>query len=520
MQKGTMLSSLLYYRTRLAGGRQAVYDCDSRHSYTYDDLNVRANSLAAFLSQKLGLQKGERIGFCSDNHIAFIDAFFASYQNGVMMTTYNAGLGVKMLREFIWRETPRVLFYSPKYRQQVESLRAEYPDCVYIPLDGKPEAGDFCSYEDVVGYCPATPPVYEPPEMADIQMLVHTGGTTGSPKSAMLSFGALYHNILSELLTLDLTSDDCACVALPFYHTAAWNVLTLPLLMLGGRIVLMSRFDPCMLLQMIREQQPTVAMGVETIYMAIAAHPQFAETDFSCFRWMLSLAAPTTRETMEKYWRKNIKLVSAFGMTEAGPNNIVMPAGKMELPELKKRWNCAGKPMFFNNIRIVDENGKDQPDGVPGEMLFSGKLIFSGYWQDEENTRETLRDGWVHTGDIAYRDAEGFYYVCGRKKNMFISGGENVFPIEIELALSEHPAVAYACVIGVPDSKWGEVGKALIVKKQGMDTDKADIQEFVKRECSSIKVPKYIQFVTEIPKNAVGKTDLKTIHERYGYCGD
>jgi fatty-acyl-CoA synthase len=234
---------------------------------------------------------------------------------------------------------------------------------------------------------------------------------------------------------------------------------------------------------------------------------------------MLSGAAPISRQTMELYWRRGVRLMNGYGMTEIGPNNLVPPVGS-SLAEIEAKWNSAGKPLFFNDVRIVDQSGNDVPTGVQGELIWRGPLCYSGYWQNEAASRAAVKDGWIYSGDVGYKDEDGYYYICGRLKNMFITGGENIFPTEIEEALCKHAEVKSACVIGVPDKRWGEVGKALIVRREGTAVTKTELLAHVTSEISRIKVPVYVKFVDEIPHNAVGKTDLVTIKNLYGTPDD
>lgn len=362
--------------------------------------------------------------------------------------------------------------------------------------------------------------VYEPPCFDDVNMLIHTGGTTGGPKAAMMSYWAIFFNAISQILTASLNRQDCANVLLPFFHTAGWNVLMLPVLIAGGSVILTAEFCPETVLQIIESERPTVCIGIEPMYKAIARHPNFAKTDFSCYRWMLNGAAPISRGTMEIYLSKGVRVVNAYGMTEAGPNNLCPGVNDMTTEEISSKWSSVGRPMFFNNIRLVNEDGVDVPDGENGELLFNGNLTFSGYWRDEEKTQSTVRDKWLYTGDIAYKDEDGYFFICGRKKSMYVSGGENIYPIEIEHVLVGHPAVECACVFGVPDEKWGEVGKALIVLKPGCSVTKEELQAYVGENSASIKIPKYLGFLKELPRNPVGKVDIKAVVKMYGNCAD
>lgn len=520
MHPNVTMTNMCSHRARISGSREAIYDYDKNIHYTYADLDDRSERLAAFLVEKLGLRKGDRVAFCSENTVAWIDAFFSSYRTGIIMTSYNCMMGKKNLTYLIEKETPKVVFYSGYRKDVIEYYRQDGVYREYICILGEPDERDTYTYEDVMAYEPQGTAKYDAPELEDIQMLIHTGGTTGEPKAAMMSYRALMFNTISQVLSVGVSCEDSAYVFLPFFHTAGWNVLMMPLLMVGGRVILTAGFNPDTALKIIEEERPTTAIAIETMYQLMTLHLNFPNVDFSCFRWMLNGAAPISRETLEDYWAKGVRLVNAYGMTEIGPSNLVPPINTMSQHEIETKWNAAGKPLYFNEVRIVDDDGNDLPTGEHGELLFRGNLIFSGYWDDQDKTNDIVRDGWVHTGDIGYADEDGFYYICARKKNMYISGGENIYPAEIENVIVGHPDVADAAVIGVPDEKWGEVGKALVVRSHGSSLDKEQLQAHVKTGCSSIRVPKYVEFVEEIPKNSVGKLDLKVIREKWGFAGD
>lgn len=516
-----LFADLIRYRATLSGAKEAVYDYGNDIRYTYADLVERSDRLAAFLQYELEVEKGDRIAFCSPNSIAFIDGFYASYKTGAIITTYNFLLHPKELDEMLKLETPKVLFYATKYADTIAVLRQDNPGIRVIPLDGQLQQGDFCTYDDIMAY--KAPPHTDVPseiDMEDIQMLLHTGGTTGTPKAAMISYRSLFYNALSEILTFGLTEQDTVYVFLPFFHTAAWNVLTLPLLLAGGRIILTEGFDADAALNIIEKERPTVAMAVETIYKAMAAHPRFGDANFTSYRWMLSGAAPIAKPTMALYWDKGVKLVNAYGMTEIGPSNLAPSVNDISLEEIRNKWNAVGKPMYFNKVRIVDEYGGDVAQGEKGELIWQGNLTFSGYWKNEKGSQEACKDGWVYSGDIGYQDEDGVYYVCDRKKNMFISGGENVFPLEIQNVLQTHPDVEGSCVIGVPDDRWGEVGRALVVCTAESKIDETELRGYLSKKISRIKIPKYIQFIEEIPRNAVGKLDMAKILKCYGGLKD
>lgn len=513
------LTNMLQYRLRISGDSEAIYDYDEGRHYTYRDLDRRSDALAHFLTNELQMKKGDRIGFCATNNIAFYDAFFATFKTGIIITTYNCLLRETELHSLIANEEPKVILYSGEFSHTVENLKKAGFKQTFICVDEKGE-GDRYGYKEIVE---KNETVELPPadiSYEDIQMLIHTGGTTGQPKAAMMSFRSIFFNTLADQSVFELTSRDSAILTLPLFHTAGWNVLNTPVLYAGGRIILVRSFAADKVLKIIREEKPTVGMSVETIYRAMAMHPDFDKTDFSSYRLMITGAAPTGRELLEKYWAKGVKILNAYGMTEIGPNNVCPPISLMSIEDVRRKWNACGIPAPYNQMRIVDDEGKDVPQGDRGELIFKGKMSFSGYWGNEEASKAMFDDGWVHTGDVGYLDEDGFCYISGRKKNMYISGGENIFPQEIEDVVLTLPGVLEVCILGVPDPKWGEVGRALVVCENGTVLTKADVVGKVKAELSSIKVPRYVSFVESVPKNAVGKRDLKEIQKLFGKAED
>lgn len=519
MYDSDTLRNMGRYRVPFSGKHEAIYDYDNGKHYTYADMDVRSDKLAWFLTHELGMKKGDRMGFCATNAVAFFDAYYTTFKTGIIITTYNCLLREKELFSLIENEEPAVIFYSEEFSFTVDSLRENGFKQEFICLDKKGEKDRFCYNEimEMSEYGRA-----EEPELSfeDIQMLIHTGGTTGKPKAAMMSFRSLFYNAIIEILYLQIVENDTCLLTLPLFHTAGWNVLTLATLNAGGRLIVMRGFDPDSIFEIIENERPTINISVETMFKALAFFPQFETADFSSFRFMLTGAAPTGKELLEVYWEKGVKMVNAYGMTEIGPNNMCHPIGMMTIDDVREKWNSCGKPAPFNQVRLVDEDGNDVPRGERGELVFSGKLLFSGYWNNPEATDAMLQDGWVHSGDMGYLDEDGFCYISGRKKNMFISGGENIFPQEIEDVIMTLPGVWEACVVGVPDHKWGEVGRVLIVADPTEDVTKEKILAKVKEEMSTIKVPKYVTFVDEVPKNAIGKRDLKQIAALYGKAED
>ena len=269
------------------------------------------------------------------------------------------------------------------------------------------------------------------------------------------------------------------------------------------------------------QEKLTYLFGAATIFRMMVERPEFANADLSSLKWIMAGAAPTPLNIMQEFWNKGIKFVLGYGMTEAGPNNLSTPPQFVPQKVIEEKYASVGKPFYLSQPILIDDDGNEiTTPNTPGELLWSGPQIFCGYWGNEEETKNTLVDGWVHTGDMASFDEDGFYYIVGRKKNMFISGGENVFPPEIESALYEIEAIREACVIGVPDEKWGEVGKAVVSLKPGMSIDKESVLANLNGKLARYKIPKYVTFVDDIPKNNVGKIVVHEIQKLYGEARD
>ncbi|WP_232050980.1 class I adenylate-forming enzyme family protein [Arabiibacter massiliensis] len=503
------------FRARRNPRGEAVLDWDTGIRYTWGDLRERAERLAGFLVHRIGLAKGDRVGFLCPVDIAMIDMCSASFTTGIVVTTYNYRLKEAELVDMIDNESPKVMFFTKANEEKAARLRmrASTP-FVPICIDGyAAEASwsmaDIMAASDIPGASQADVRPEDP------AMLIHTGGTTGRPKAAVLSFQSLFLNSVSELVTMRLTESDRAYVCMPFYHTGGWNVFTLPLLLAGGSVILSREFSPDTFFDVVERERPTMFLAADMMYKAIVNHPRFSEADLSCFKWVAGGASAISETSMQPFWDKGVRFFIGYGMTETGPNNFFPDVG-MTLAQNKAKSQTVGKPMAFTQARIVDADGRDVPAGVRGEVLMRGGLSFSGYWRNEEETRAIVREGWIHTGDMGYRDDDGDFYVCGRLKNMFISGGENVFPSEIEQCLEAFPPVREACVIGVPDERWGEVGKALLVLEPGAEFERDELCAFLAANLSTIKRPRHYEIVGEIPKNEAGKRDEQLIRAKYG----
>lgn len=510
-----------YFRARIDSAREAVYDLDTNTHHTYGDLERRANLLANYLKDELGIGKGDRIAFIARNCFEMIDAYFATGKLGAIFIPYNARLSVKELTQLINSETPQVLFYEEIFSDKISALKSTCEIEKYISLSlDKTTEGDL-AYGTIMGYdnsnfvgCPTL-------DIEDIHMIIHTGGTTGLPKGGLISHRCELFNSFNEICTWGFNHDDSTLLLLPMFHTGGWNLMTLPLLHVGGRLIINRQFDPKETLEVIEREKITTLFGAATIFRMMVELPEFAGTDLSSLKWVMAGAAPTPINIMEQFWNKGVKFVLGYGMTEAGPNNLSCVANLMSPELIKEKYASVGKPMYLTLAKVIDIDGAEITEpNIPGELLWAGPQLFSGYWNNPQETEKTLVDGWVHTGDMVKRDEDGYFYIVGRKKNMFISGGENVFPPEIENALYEIEEIREVCVFGVPDEKWGEVGKGVVSIKPGKSISKEQIINSLAGKLANYKIPKYITFVDEIPKNNVGKIVVAKVVELYGTASD
>jgi fatty-acyl-CoA synthase len=340
-------------------------------------------------------------------------------------------------------------------------------------------------------------------------MILYTSGTTGRPKGAVISHKMLFWNSVNTELRLNLTAEDRSFNAAPFYHTGGWNVLLTPFLHHGATTYLFPSFDPGTVLRTCEEEDLTILWGVPTMLKMMADHEAFDEVSLDAIRYAV-VGGEAMPEPLIRTWQdKGVPIRQGFGMTEVGVNCFSLP----ERDALRKIGSI-GFPNFYVDATVVDEDGEEVPPNTTGELLMRGPVVTPGYWRDPEATDEAIdADGWFHTGDLVEVDEEGYYYVVGRKHDMFISGGENVYPAEIESALYEHPAVDEAAVIGVPDDEWGEVGAAFVVPDGDLSGEA--VTAHCREHLAKYKVPKHVRLLDELPLGDSGKVDKAALREQF-----
>jgi fatty-acyl-CoA synthase len=332
-------------------------------------------------------------------------------------------------------------------------------------------------------------------------MILYTSGTTGRPKGAMLTHGNVTWNCVNLLLDVDLAADEVTLVPAPMFHVAALNQTVLPTLLKGGRVVLESAFDAERVLALIARHRVTYLFGVPTMFLAMTRAPGWADADLSSLRSAACGGAPVPEAVIDAYQARGVTFLQGYGLTEASPGVLFL-----RRDDSVRKAGSAGTQVFFGEVRLVRPDGVDAGPGEPGEILVRGPQVMAGYWGQPEATAEVLSvDGWLRTGDVGVADDEGYIWIRDRTKDVIISGGENIYPAEVEDVLYRHPAVAECAVIGVPDEHWGEVGRAIVVPREGARPDPADLLAFVAERIARFKVPKSVVFTDALPRTASGK---------------
>lgn len=469
---------------------------------TYADLNERANRLAHWLRTTAGVGKGDRVAMLARDGVEHLDLFFACSKLGAVHTAFNWRLHWRELAELAHNTQPRLLFFSSEFGDTVAALRAaatpHLAHCVHLDGDGLPGSLPF---QDILAQPAPAAPTCPTLEAEDTAALIFTGGTTGHPKGARISHRQIAWNTLNTVIH-DLQHHDVFLNVFPLFHTGGLFVYTLPQIVLGGATILVRQFDPAQTLRLIEEERVTVFAGVPTMYEMLTQAANWTAADLSSLRFCTSGGAPLPVPLVEKYaTEKRVRFKQGFGMTEFGPGIFALAS-----EDAIRKVGSIGRPNFYVDARIVDANNRPLGPNQIGELVLKGPSAASGYFGDDEVSAAAIdAEGWFHTGDLARCDEEWYFYIVGRKKEMYISGGENVYPAEIEAVLYRHPAVALAAVIGVPDARWGEVGHAFVTLKPGAQAAAAELLAFLQANLARFKAPRRVTILPVMPLSGAGK---------------
>ena len=504
-------ADLLSKRADLTPDRLALVDLETDGRFTYAELNGRANRLANFMREDLGVQKGDRVSIIAKNSITYIDLFYGLPKIGAIFAPFNWRLTARELTYVVNDLEPKVLLCDPEFTGTLAKMRSEIRVEHTLALRGA-EIEAALTYEEETARASDDEPERAALDAETPYCILYTSGTTGHPKGAILPHRHILWNCINTVISWGLTEKDISPVYTPLFHAGGLFAFLTPLLYAGGRIILARDFDPTESLKWILRERCTVILGVPTLFQMWMDSPYFKEADFSHVHFFISGGAPCPPQLMNA-WRSEKKIVfrQGYGLTEVGPNCFSM-TDEDSVP----KTGSVGKPIFHSKMRIVDpESGKDLPVDQSGELWISGPHVCSGYWRNPEATANSLVDGWFRTGDMAHMDEDGFYYIDGRYKDMIKSGGENIYAAEVEAAFREHPAVRDAALIGKPDDKWGEVGLMIVALEEGRQATQDDLREFCHGLLARFKIPKEIVFCDELPYSAYGKVEKSKLREAY-----
>lgn len=511
-------ADILGERARLTPDKTALVWVPTGERFTYRQLNERARGCARMLQEALGLSKGEGVGILAHNSVEFLDAFFAAGKTGIILVPLNTRYTAHELEHIVRDSGMRALLYEGEFRDTVRSLVKLAPIDHRIALDEPAGAGER-SYAEAIAALPARPWTGVRCDPEDTYCLLYTSGTTGKPKGVMIPHRMVAWNAYNTVMSWQLREDDVSPIFTPLYHAGGLGVFLTPLVAIGGTIVLHRGFDPAEVWRTIEDEKCTVVLAVPTVYKMLMEAPQFERVDLRSVRWFISGGAPLPRFIIEAYQRRGVVLKQGYGLTEVGVNCFAMT-----VEESRSKAGSIGKPLMFTEARLVDATGAEAPVGEVGELLLRGPHVSKGYWNNPEATAAALDAGaWFHTGDLARRDEDGFFYIAGRSKDMFISGGVNIYPAEVEGELLLHPRVKDAAVIGAPHPVWGEVGVAFIVpREQDLSVAsaaglKAELAAYLGRRLARYKAPREFLLVEDLPRTPYGKVlkpELKAQYEK------
>jgi fatty-acyl-CoA synthase len=504
-------ADLLSKRAELTPDRVALVEVETGCRYSYAELNARANRLANFLYQQLGVQPGDRVSILARNSVVYLDLLYGLPKIGAVFAPFNWRLTAHELTYMVADLTPTVIFCEPEFAVLAEKLRGQAPNLRVVMLR-QAVTSAMLSYEAEIAAADVSEPARPRMNSETPYCILYTSGTTGHPKGAIIPHRQVLFNAINTVISWGLTEHDVSPIFTPLFHAGGLFAFLTPILYVGGRIVLARDFDAAATLRTITNERCTVILGVPTLFQMWLETAEFATADFSHVHFFINGGAICPPQLVQT-WRqhKGVVFRQGYGLTEAGVNCFSSTDA-----DAARKPGSVGKPIFHSEMRIVDpETGRDVADGAAGELLIRGPHITSGYWRKPEATAAALRGGWLYTGDIAHRDADGFYFIDGRYKDMIKSGGENIYAAEVEGAFRLHPAVKDAALIGRPDPTWGEVGVLLVVRAAGTPIDADALLAFGRERLARYKLPKTIIFTDALPYSPYGKVEKAKLRELY-----
>ncbi len=467
---------------------------------SYRELDARACRFAGALRDR-AIAEGERIAILTHNAASFFEILFACGKARVVLVPLNWRQTVAELTPLIDDCTPRLLLHDAATAELAAALAQARPGLTLMRVHAENESAAPGSYQAARDTA-AERHDWDPVWPADgLWYMLYTSGTTGRPKAVMQTFGMAHANFVNLASAIDLTANDVTPNYLPLFHTAGINLHTLPTLIVGGSVKVLPGFDADRFFDLIEEGVLTALLAVPAVYQALSVHARFAAADLTKVRSWASGGAPLAHALIDLYAGRGVTVCQGYGMTETGPTTFLMRP-----EEAVRKRGAVGRPLLLTESRIVDANGRELPPGEAGELLIRGANVTPGYWNRPDATADAFdREGWLHTGDVARCDEDGFVFIVDRIKDMYISGGENVYPAEVENVLAGHPDILEAAIVGIDDARWGEVGRAFLIPRPGRAVDEAAVRLYCRERLAAYKVPKSFVVVDDLPRTPAGK---------------
>lgn len=485
------------YHSRYRPNDVAFRSADSGHSFTYLEAHKRIDRLAHWLGSTAGVKAGDRVMLLSRVTVEAFELQFACARIGAIFVPVNWRLSVGELVQIAHDAEPAVLVYQKEFGELAKGVSAQQ-ECALLAFDDRAVS----SWAEGIGEGDHPKVVPVRLDWESTWTLLYTSGTTGKPKGVMISYRMMYFNVLNFIPVSGVSYNSVFLCAMPIFHTGGLSCYANPVLYCGGTVVVMGDFSGEAALDLLIDTNLNIShfFAVPSIYLMISESERFDTARFARLEVAGSGGAAATESLVARWLAKGVPLQPSYGMTEIGPAIAISSPD-----QVAGKLRSSGHPVMNMDVRIADEHGREVPVGEVGELQVRGPVVMSGYWNDPERTEATFIDGWFRTGDAARLDAEGCLYIVDRYKDLFISGGENVYPNEVENAIAKHPSVLQVAVIGVEDPKWGEVGKAFVVLRPGRTLEIEELNVFLKDHLASYKRPKHYRFVPELPATSSGK---------------
>ena len=463
----------------------------------YAELADRVRRQAGML-REAGVCVGDRVGYLGFNHPALLETMFAAQALGAIFVPLNFRLTAEELTFIINDAGIHSLVVDDSLREVIAPAR-EKLCCRHFFASESPADG----WRHLASERDAAAPLGQPvsTDLHDVAIIMYTSGTTGLPKGAMLTHGNIMWNNINAMLAFGGNRDDVVITAAPLFHIGGLNVMTISSFHNGSTLVLMRGFDAGQVLENIQRYKVTHMFGAPAMYLFMSQHPQFADTDLDSIKTVICGAAPVPESLIELYGARGVPFCQGYGLTETSPFSAFLT------PEWAvSKLGSAGQPPLYSDTRIVDDNNCEVAPGERGEICLRGPNIMKGYWNRPDATAEAIdKEGWFHSGDVGYVDEDGFLFICDRLKDMVISGGENVYPAEVESVLYKHESIAEVAVLGLPDEKWGEAVTAVVALHEGESLTLEELRAFAEPFLAKYKLPLRLHLVDALPRNPAGK---------------